>query len=879
MSLHPLLLAKKIKQMHESSSSITSVNVDNDSRYTILIVDDTPQNLAILGELLKSHYRVRVANSGENALREAYKKIWQGEVDCRDQELVRRDGSRFWARLTGTAVDVSDPSKGTVWVIDDITAERALMEQMQHAKTIAEDAARMKSDFLANMSHEIRTPMNAIIGMSHLAMKTELTAQQRNYMTKIQMSSQHLLGIINDILDLSKIEAGKMSVEHIAFDLNQVFNNVAGLIAEKTAAKGLELIFDVAGNVPTDLIGDPLRLGQVIINFASNSVKFTEHGEIVIGVVLEQESGNDLTLKFSVRDTGIGLTTEQQSQLFQSFQQADTSTTRKYGGTGLGLAISKQLAELMGGQVGVQSEPGVGSTFWFTAKVQRGHASAGTRLPRPDLRARRVLVVDDNEHAREIIADQLRNMTFIVTSVASGPLALTEIQRAEAAGEPYEIVFLDWQMPGMDGITTAQAIRKLMLAKPPHLLMVTAYGRDEVLLAAREAGIEDLLVKPTSPSIMFDSVIRTLGGANEDPAHTAQPPSAPEVNLSTIAGARVLLVEDNEINQEVARELLQSAGLIVEVAENGAIAVDKVLHAAHAYDAVLMDMQMPVMDGLTATREIRKLPQFSDLPIVAMTANAMAGDRDRCLQAGMNDHVAKPIDPDLLLSTLARWIKPDATRSAPAQPAPLATASTDSAHAFTLASIDGLDMKTGLRYALGREDLYVSLLRKFVIDQKDVQAQIGLAIEQADWSTAERLAHTLKGLAGQIGASALRTQAEALELGLRRRDEAFQLKILQASVSTQLVPLIEAIKANLPPEEPTHAMIQVDAAELQEICARLAAQLAVDDFGSGETFDANADMLRTALGTHFAPIAEAIHNYNFAAALALLKKALAEHGT
>jgi len=349
MSLHPLLLAKKIKQMHESSSSITSVNVDNDSRYTILIVDDTPQNLAILGELLKSHYRVRVANSGENALREAYKKIWQGEVDCRDQELVRRDGSRFWARLTGTAVDVSDPSKGTVWVIDDITAERALMEQMQHAKTIAEDAARMKSDFLANMSHEIRTPMNAIIGMSHLAMKTELTAQQRNYMTKIQMSSQHLLGIINDILDLSKIEAGKMSVEHIAFDLNQVFNNVAGLIAEKTAAKGLELIFDVAGNVPTDLIGDPLRLGQVIINFASNSVKFTEHGEIVIGVVLEQESGNDLTLKFSVRDTGIGLTTEQQSQLFQSFQQADTSTTRKYGGTGLGLAISKQLAELMGG--------------------------------------------------------------------------------------------------------------------------------------------------------------------------------------------------------------------------------------------------------------------------------------------------------------------------------------------------------------------------------------------------------------------------------------------------------------------------------------------------------------------------------------------------
>ncbi len=832
-----------------------------------------------MGELVGKHTSVWYPDEEANIIGgEAYKKIWQGEVDCSDQELMRRDGSRFWARLTGTAVDIHDPSKGTVWVIDDITAERALMDQMQHARSIAEDAARMKSDFLANMSHEIRTPMNAIIVMSHLAMKTELTPQQRNYMAKIQMSSQHLLGIINDILDLSKIEAGKMSVEHIPFDLNQVFNNVAGLIAEKTAAKGLELIFDVAGNVPTDLIGDPLRLGQVIINFAGNSVKFTERGEIVIGVVLEQESENDLTLKFSVRDTGIGLTAEQQSLLFQSFQQADSSTTRKYGGTGLGLAISKQLAELMGGQVGVQSEPGVGSTFWFTAKVQRGQASAGIRLPRPDLRARRVLVVDDNEHAREVIADQLRSMTFIVTAVASGTLAVTEIQRAEAAGEPYEVVFLDWQMPGMDGITTAQAIRKLMLTKPPHLLMVTAYGRDEVLLAAREAGIEDLLVKPTSPSIMFESVMRTLGGADEDVTQTAAPSIVPQTDLGAIAGARVLLVEDNELNQEVARELLQSAGLIVEVAENGAIAVDKILHAAHAYDAVLMDMQMPVMDGLTATRKIRKLSQFSDLPIVAMTANAMAGDRDRCLEAGMNDHVAKPIDPDHLWAALARWIKPDAARSAAVQSAPTTTDSVASGHAVALEPIDGLDMKTGLRYALGRDDLYLSLLRKFVLGQQNTPAQLGLAIEQSDWSTAERLAHTLKGLAGQIGATALRTHAEALELGIRRRDEAFQLKILQASVSTQLMPLIDAIKTKLPPEVPADAAIRVDAAELQRACDRLATQLAADDFSSGETFDANADMLQAALGSHFAPIAEAIHNYNFTAALALLKKALADHG-
>ena len=284
-------------------------------------------------------------------------------------------------------------------------------------------------------------------------------------------------------------------------------------------------------------------------------------------------------------------------------------------------------------------------------------SSAVIRLPRPDLRARRVLVVDDNEHAREIIADQLRSMTFIVTAVASGTLAVTEIQRAEAAGEPYEVVFLDWQMPGMDGITTAQAIRKLMLTKPPHLLMVTAYGRDEVLLAAREAGIEDLLVKPTSPSIMFESVMRTLGGADEDVTQTAAPSIVPQTDLGAIAGARVLLVEDNELNQEVARELLQSAGLIVEVAENGAIAVDKILHAAHAYDAVLMDMQMPVMDGLQATHAIRNRLHLSDLPIVAMTANAMASDREACLAAGMNDHVGKPLNPTALYETILKYLQ------------------------------------------------------------------------------------------------------------------------------------------------------------------------------------------------------------------------------
>ena len=801
-----------------------------------------------------------------------YEKIWRGEVSCRDQELVRRDGSRFWARLTGTAVDIKSRAKGTVWVIDDITAERAAIEQMRQARMLAEAAARMKSDFLANMSHEIRTPMNAIIGMSHLAMKTELTPQQRNYMSKIQMSSQHLLGIINDILDFSKIEAGKMTVENIAFDLNQVFSNVAGLIAEKATAKGLELIFDVSSEVPTDLIGDPLRLGQVIINFASNAVKFTERGEIVIRVSKEQESEHELVLNFSVSDTGIGLTPEQQSQLFQSFQQADASTTRKYGGTGLGLAISKQLTELMGGQVGVESEPGVGSTFWFTAKLGRGQASAHRQLPAPDLRGRRALVVDDNEHAREIIVEQLRSMTFVVTPLSSGAQAVAEIGRADRVGEPYEIVFLDWQMPEMDGIATAEKIRELGLARPPHLLMVTAYGRDEVMVAAKAAGIEDLLVKPTSPSLMFESVMRALGSDGGDQARNPVP--APVMtNVGPLAGSRVLLVEDNELNQEVAQELLQSAGFVVDVAENGAIALQKIQQATKPYAVVLMDMQMPVMDGLTATREIRKLPRHAQLPIVAMTANAMAGDRDRCIEAGMNDHVAKPIDPEQLWSTLARWIKPQDAQAVAEPARKPATQSQDVPCA--LAPIAGLDMSAGLHRALGREVLYVSLLRKFVLGQREFSARLATALAQPDWQDAERLAHTLKGLSAQIGAIDLSRQSEALELAIRRRQDASSFATVQAAVARQLAELLDSITRALPPEAPATPPVEVDVPRLRELCATLAAQLSTDDFASGETFDASADLLQAALRENYKPVSEAVHNFDFARALDLLAKAVA----
>ena len=636
----------------------------------------------------------------------------------------------------------------------------------------------MKSMFLANMSHEIRTPMNAVIGMAYLALKTPLTEKQRDYVNKIHNAGTSLLGVINDILDFSKIEAGRLDIEAVDFRLDDVIASVTSITAQKAQDKGLEFLAEIADSVPQNLVGDPLRLGQVIANLINNAIKFTEKGDVYLKAELLEQVGERARLRFSVKDTGIGMTPEQAARLFQPFSQADASTTRKHGGTGLGLTICRRLVELMGGEIWLESEQGAGSTFLFTVSVGVASGPARSRVVPEQLRAVSALVVDDNAAARDILVHALEGFCARVDAVSSGEEAIAAVKQHDS-DRPYDVIFMDWRMPGMDGIQAARLIKEdPQLKRRPAVVLVTAFGREEVHEQAERIQMDGFLLKPVTTSMLVDTLVNLFAGAGQD--RTALAPAV-DRHADRLRGLRILLAEDNEINQQIAVELLEGVGATVEVANDGVEAVRKLLDQPMPpkYDVVLMDLQMPEMDGYQATNKIRSDPRFASLPIIAMTAHATIEERQKCLAAGMNGHVSKPIDPSSLFETLERFVVPTAKGSAvpPSEPARAAVAEADE-----LPEVPGLNIAEGLLRVAGNKKLYRKLLRQFADTEADTAHRIASALAENDRALAERLAHSVKGVAGNIGATAVQNAAANLEKAIAGSAPAAEIEVLRAAL-------------------------------------------------------------------------------------------------
>jgi two-component system, sensor histidine kinase and response regulator len=635
---------------------------------------------------------------------------------------------------------------------------------MQSAMLRAEAATRTKSEFLANMSHEIRTPMNAIIGMSRLALMADPPPKLRNYLDKILGAGEHLLGIINDILDFSKIEAGKLTLETVPFDLDHLLGHLSTLTVAKTDPARVELVFRVGRGVPTQLVGDPLRLGQVLINLTSNAVKFTEQGEIVVAVELLEQGASHVVLRFSVSDTGIGISADQLAHLFEAFSQADGSITRKYGGTGLGLSISKQLVDLMGGSMQVASTPGVGSRFHF--KIRLGLGAAGAALaPPPSFSQAKVLVVDDSAGSRDALVEMLGGFSVAADAAVSGQQALDMLARAAQAGEPYHAVLMDYLMPGWSGVETIRRIHAESFAAPPAILMVSVCTHAAVLQREGDVPLSGFLTKPVGPALLYHSLLQALQPAAAEAA-TGSPLRSDAPDLAHLRGARILLVEDNANNREVALDFLAAAPVEVDVATHGGEAVR--MAEEGDYDLVLMDIQMREVDGLTAARRIRASERLRALPIIAMTAHAMAGDREKSVAAGMNDHVVKPIDPELLFRALLKWIDPVRLEGrAAASALPDAPAAAVPAPAAALPAIRGIDWERALAGVNGDRNRLQQRVRGFLQEYGRAPALARAAYAAGDTASLQALAHNLKPSAAYLGAFDLSTVAGELEQDLR----------------------------------------------------------------------------------------------------------------